>query len=69
MAIGTDPAEELEHLCKEIAKKYPKVIVFAGQLSFSNTFFRASAQPNRVRPAARLQWDGLPMVILPTRVK
>ena len=34
MAIGTDPAEELEHLCIEIAKQYPKVIVFAGQLVF-----------------------------------
>jgi amino acid transporter len=71
MAIGTDPVEELEHLCKEIAKKYPKVIVFAGQLVFQRDSFIQRLLHNQTAYALqrRLQWDGLPMVILPTRVK
>ena len=71
MAIGTDPAEELEHLCKEIAKKYPKVIVFAGQLVFQRDSWFQRLLHNQTAYALqrRLQWDGLPMVILPTRVK
>ena len=71
MAVGTDPAEELEHLCKEIAKKYPKVIVFAGQLVFQRDSWFQRLLHNQTAYALqrRLQWDGLPMVILPTRVK
>lgn len=71
MALGTDPAEELEHLCKEIAKKYPKVIVFAGQLVFQRDTWYQRLLHNQTAYALqrRLQWDGLPMVILPTRVK
>lgn len=71
MAIGTDPVEELENLCKEIAKKYPKVIVFAGQLVFQRDTFFQRLLHNQTAYALqrRLQWDGLPMVILPTRVK
>jgi amino acid transporter len=71
MSVGTDPAEELEHLCKTIAKKYPKVIVFAGQLVFQRDTWFQRLLHNQTAYALqrRLQWDGLPMVILPTRVK
>ena len=71
MAIGTDAVDELEHLCLTIAKQYPKVVFFAGQLVFHRDtwyqrFFHNQTAFSLQR---RLQWDGIPMVILPTLVR
>jgi hypothetical protein len=71
MAIGTDAVDELEHLCLTIAKQFPKVVFFAGQLVFHrDTWFqRFFHNQTAFSLQRRLQWDGIPMVILPTRVR
>ena len=71
MAIGTDAVDELEHLCLSIAKQFPKVIFFAGKLVFQKDtwFHRLLHNQTAYSLQQRLQWSGLPMVILPTRVR
>jgi amino acid transporter len=71
MAIGTDAVDELEQLCLEIAKRFPKVVFFAGQLVFARDTWWQRLFHNQTAYSLqrRLQWDGVPMVILPTRVK
>ena len=71
MAIGTDAVDELEHLCLTIAKQFPKAVFFAGQLVFQrDTWYqRLFHNQTALSLQRRLQWDGVPMVILPTRVR
>jgi amino acid transporter len=71
MAVGTEPVHELEQLCLSIAKQYPKVIFFAGQLLFEQDtwYHRLLHNQTAFSLQRRLQWVGLPMVILPTRVR
>lgn len=71
MAIGTDAVDELEHLCLAIAKQFPKVVFFAGQLVFQRDTWYQRLFHNQTAYSLqrRLQWDGVPMVILPTRVR
>ncbi len=71
MAIGTDVVEELEQLCRVVAKDFPRVTVFAGQLVFQRETWYGPILHNQTAYSLqrRLQWDGIPMVILPTRVK
>lgn len=71
MAIGTEPVHELEQLCLSIAKKFPKCVFFAGQLLFEQDtwYHRFLHNQTAYSLQRRLQWVGLPMVILPTRVR
>jgi hypothetical protein len=71
MAIGTDAVDELEQLCLEIARRYPKAVFFAGQLVFHRDSWWQRLFHNQTAYSLqrRLQWDGVPMVILPTRVR
>jgi hypothetical protein len=71
MTIGTDAVDELEHLCLTIAKRFPKIVFFAGQLVFHRDTWYQRLFHNQTAFSLqrRLQWDGIPMVILPTRVR
>lgn len=71
MAIGADVVDELENVCVTVAKKYPKTTVFAGQLVFQRDAWYQHLLHNQTAYALqrRLQWDGMTMVILPTRVR
>ncbi|MHB1033953.1 MAG: APC family permease [Pirellulales bacterium] len=71
MAIGTDAVDELEELCLYAAQAFPKAVVFAGQLVFQkdNWVHRLLHNQTAYSLQRRLQWAGLPMVILPTRVR
>jgi hypothetical protein len=71
MTIGTDPVDDLEQLCQTVIKKFPKSVVFAGQLVFQkeNWIQRLLHNQTAYSLQRRLQWDGIPMVILPTRVR
>jgi amino acid transporter len=71
MALGTDPVEELEHLCVQVVKRFPKSTIFAGQLIFSRETIIQHLFHNQTAFSLqrRLHWDGVPMVILPTRVR
>ena len=71
IGIGTDPVEELERLCVEVKKRFPHAIFFAGQLVFQRDAWYQRLLHNETAYALqrRLQWDGVSMVILPTRVR
>jgi hypothetical protein len=69
--VGTDAVDELEHNCLEIARKFPKATFFAGQLVFQKDTWLHRLLHNQTAYSLqrRLQWAGVPMVILPTRVR
>jgi len=71
MSIGTDVVEELERLCRVVHRDFPKSVVFAGQLVFQRETWYGALLHNQTAYSLqrRLQWDGVPMVILPTRVR
>jgi amino acid transporter len=71
MAVGTDVVDELEHLCRVVYRQFPKSVVFAGQLVFQRETWYGALLHNQTAYSLqrRLQWDGIPMVILPTRVR
>ncbi len=71
LAVGTDAVEELEFLCRQLSRKYPKAVFFAGQLVFQRDTWLQRLLHNQTAYSLqrRLQWDGVPMVILPTRVR
>ena len=70
MSIGTDVVDELENLCLQVRRDYPNSVFFAGQLIFQRDTFIQRLLHNETAVALlrRLQWAGVPMVILPTRV-
>jgi hypothetical protein len=69
-SVGADVVDELEKLCLEIAGKYSRLTVFSGQLIFQRDTWYQRLLHNFTAFALqrRLQWHGLSMVILPTRV-
>jgi hypothetical protein len=71
MAFGTDVVDELERLCRVVQREFPKAIVFAGQLVFQRETWYGALLHNQTAYSLqrRLQWDGIQMVILPTRVR
>jgi amino acid transporter len=70
-SVGTEPVEGAEALCQEAAKNYTKCMFFAGQLVFEDERWYHRLLHNNTAYAIqkRLQWDGLPMIILPVRVR
>jgi amino acid transporter len=68
---GTDPVEEAELLCAKAAKKHPHITFFAGQLIFQKEAWYQRILHNDTAFAIqrRLQWRGLPMLILPIRAR
>jgi amino acid transporter len=70
MAIATESVETLEKLCKEIAKEYPRSIVFTGKLIFREEHWYQRLLHNETATAlqSRLQFDGLQTIVLPIRV-
>jgi hypothetical protein len=71
LTVGTDAVDELEHNCLEIAHRFPKATFFAGQLVFQKDTWLHRLLHNQTAYSLqrRLQWAGVPMVILPTRVR
>jgi amino acid transporter len=69
--VGTDAVDELERLCLDVVKQFPKSTVFAGQLVFQKDSWLQRLLHNQTATSLqrRLQWTGIPMVILPTRVR
>jgi amino acid transporter len=69
-AVGTDAVFELERLCRQIYLRFPRSVFFAGQLVVqqSTWWYRLLHNETAFSVQRRLQYDRLPMVILPTRV-
>ena len=70
-AVGTDPVEELERLCTEVAESFPGATFFAGQLAFVRERWYHPILHNGTAfdLQRRLQQAGRTLVILPVRTE
>lgn len=70
MAVGTDVVEAGAELCVKVAKRFSQAVVFGGKLVFQKERWYQRILHNETGSAIqnRLQWEGLPMTILPIRV-
>jgi amino acid transporter len=70
-AIGTDLVKEIEDLAKTVVEEFPGAIFFGGQLVFENenAFTRSLHSQAAFEIQRRLQFSGLPMVLLPVRIR
>ncbi len=71
MAIGTDVVAELEQVCLDVAKEFPQVTFFAGQLVFQRERWYQRILHNETAFALqkRLQLAEQTVVIIPARVQ
>jgi hypothetical protein len=69
-AVGTDPVDEVERVCLEVAREFPLSTFVAGHLLFRRETWLQRLLHNQTAYAIqrRLQWAGLNMVILPARL-
>jgi amino acid transporter len=69
-AIGTEAVTELDHLCREVALRFPRSVFFAGKLVFQRDrwYQRFLHNETGTMVERRLQFAGLPMIVLPIRV-
>jgi amino acid transporter len=69
--IGTDVVVEAEKLCLEVAREFPRVTFFAGELIFQRDSWWRGLLHNETPLAIqrRLHWAGRTMVTLPIRVR
>lgn len=69
-ALGTQMVPEMRRLCAEVKKEFPRAIFFAGRLIFREEKFyhRWLHNQSSATLQRRLQFDGMPFVILPIRV-
>jgi amino acid transporter len=70
-SVGTEVVSEAATLCQQIAKLYPKATFFTGKLVFRRERFFYGFLHNETSKIIqrRLQWVGVPMVVLPIRAK
>jgi hypothetical protein len=70
MSFGVDLVAELEELCAQIAKDYPKAVFFCGDLVFQIPTFLTGLLHDRTAEELqrRMRVRGLPLLILPIRV-
>jgi len=68
--FGVDLIEELEQLCEEVAKEFPRSMFFSGKLVFQeeNIFTRVLHNHTPFTLQQKLQFAGRDMMILPIRV-
>jgi len=71
MAIGTDVVAELDRVCLEVARDFPQVTFFAGQLVFQRERWYQPILHNETAFGLqkRLQLAGYTVVIIPARMQ
>ncbi|HVR40681.1 MAG TPA: APC family permease [Thermoanaerobaculia bacterium] len=69
--IGIEVVEEATQVCERIAQKYPKATIISGKLVFrqERMFNRLLHNETPTLIQRRLQWLGVPMVVLPVRAQ
>jgi amino acid transporter len=69
-AVGTEVVSEAEKLCTQVATEYPHATFFAGKLIFAREkwYHRFLHNDTAFAVERRLQWQGLPFVVVPVRV-
>jgi amino acid transporter len=67
--VGTEVLDEATALCAQVAKRYPRATIITGRLVFrkEHMFQRLLHNETPKLIQQRLQWLGVPMVILPVR--
>jgi amino acid transporter len=70
-SVGIDPADEITRVCLELSEKYPRVMFFAGKLLWQRETWTQRILHNETayQVERRLQWKGLPMTVIPLRVR
>lgn len=68
---STDVPGTVVELCRSIVQDYPRSTVFTGQLMFHKETWIDKVLHNQTAFAIqrRLQWEGIPTVIMPIKVK
>ena len=71
MAIGTEAVTEATLLCQRVAERFPHTLFIGAKLVFRRDrwYERILHSQTAVQIQRRLLWDGLPMVVLPARVR
>jgi len=71
MAMGADVVAEAEKLCLDLVKGFPKTTFFIGKVIFENEGWHHRVLHNETAYSIqkRLEWAGIPMVILPAKVR
>jgi hypothetical protein len=69
--LGVEIVSEATALCEQVAKIYSKATIFTGRLVFRRErfFHRLLHNETSMSIQRRLQWLGVPMVVLPVRAK
>jgi len=69
-SVGTEAVSELDHLCREVALRFPRSVFFAGKLIFQRDSWYQRLLHNETAAAVerRLQFAGLPMIVMPIRM-
>src|SRR5262249_41580428 len=70
MVVGTEAVAEIERLCREVHLRYPRSVFCAGNLIFTQPTWWTRLLHNETAHAIqrRLEFDRLPMVVMPVRV-
>ena len=70
MTVGTEAVASLEEVCQNLAKEFPRMIVFAGKLIFREETWWQRILHNETAAALRrrLQFDGIQTIVLPIRL-
>lgn len=68
--VGTEAVSEIESVCRELLKQYPRSVFFAGKLIFREERWWQRALHNETAHSVqrRLEFDGATMVVLPVRM-
>jgi amino acid transporter len=69
--VGIEVVSEAAAICEQVAKLYPKATIFTGKLVFRRERFFHGWLHNETSKIiqGRLQWVGVPMVVLPIRAR
>ncbi len=69
--VGTEVVQSAAELCIEVSKKYPRAVFFAGELVFEQPQWYHRILHNETAYAIlrQIRFAGLPMVILPIRIR
>ena len=69
--MGTDVVQEAEQLCHDMQREFPKGVFFLGKLVFAQEkfYYRFLHNDTAFAVQRRLQFSGLPTIILPIRMR
>ncbi|HQR46006.1 MAG TPA: amino acid permease [Thermoanaerobaculia bacterium] len=69
MAVDTEALEKVTEICAELAREFPRSVVFSGKLVFSKPRWYDTILHNETAYAIqrRLQVSGVPAIVLPVR--